>query len=145
MNSNRQVRITSLLLVTIPLYGCFGGGGAKPETVHVSGTVTYRGAPLSKGQVTFIKKGGGDARPAIGIIDENGRYEMSSYGDRDGVVPGEYDIVVVSLGPELSDEDYGKGLERKSLIPKRYGSVVTSGLSIAVDKSLEHDIVLRDD
>ena len=67
----------------------FGLGRLFP----VSGTVTYNGKPLEKGQINFQpddSKGVG----AMGLI-ENGSYVMSTVGDKDGARPGKYKVTVM--------------------------------------------------
>jgi hypothetical protein len=60
----------------------------------VSGTVTYNGRPLEKGQINFYSddpKGVG----AMGII-ENGSYALSTVGVRDGARAGKYKVGVIA-------------------------------------------------
>jgi hypothetical protein len=67
----------------------FGLGRRFP----VSGSVTYNGKPLEKGQINFLpddSKGVG----ATGLI-ENGSYVMSTVSDKDGARAGKYKVTVV--------------------------------------------------
>jgi hypothetical protein len=61
----------SILLfpVLVTLVGC-GGGSDQPKFANVSGTVTYNGKPLEKGQITFQTDGRGPT--ASDIVD--GKY-----------------------------------------------------------------------
>ncbi len=147
IRSTRVARVLVCLLASSCIAAC-GRTDSRPETARVNGTVTYEGQPLTTGRVSFVKRtnaGGSYSRPAVGVIDERGRYEMTTFTEGDGVVPGEYVVVVESLGAELDPEDFAKGLERESLIPERFASVETSGLTIVIDGDLEHDIVLTDE
>ncbi|NMC19814.1 MAG: carboxypeptidase regulatory-like domain-containing protein [Thermogutta sp.] len=73
--------------------GCPGGGGAKLNTVKVSGTVTLDGAPLPGATVSFVPKSDG-ARAAFGTTDENGRFTLTTLNPGDGAMPGSYAVSV---------------------------------------------------
>jgi hypothetical protein len=85
----------------------FGVGKRFP----VSGTVTYNGAPLEKGQINFmIDASEGAGAGAMGAI-ENGSYVLSTVGDKDGARPGKYKVTVVS---KLDSEDQAKAAFEKA-------------------------------
>jgi len=68
----------------------------------VTGTVTYKGQPVEKGNISFIPVGGSEnARGAGGEI-ANGRYSLSTMGNDDGAFPGKYQVTVVALDVDLS-------------------------------------------
>src|SRR3954451_2499471 len=60
----------------------------------VSGTVTYNGTPLEKGQIHFFPD---DPRGvgATGAI-ENGSYAMGTVGDQDGARAGKYKVSITA-------------------------------------------------
>ena len=142
-----------LLLLAMTLAGC-SGGPAPPPTVQVSGTVTYNGQPLTSGQVLFqpekalgAEKTAELVRPAVGIIGADGHYTMSSFGEGTGVLPGDYVVAVVSYADEPTPEEYAEGAKRKSAIPDRYSSGITSGLKRQVAEGSEphvYNIELKD-
>lgn len=144
--------VAALLLFTFNLAGC--SGDAPPDTIPVSGKVTFKGNPVTSGQVLFqpIKAAGGDnttgiVRPAVGMIGSDGRYVMKSFGEGDGVLPGEYDVAVVSYADEPTPEEYAEGAVRKLAIPERYVNGATSGLKRQVaagDEPHVYDIELRE-
>jgi hypothetical protein len=122
--------------------------------VPVSGKVTYKGNPVTSGQVLFqpMKAAGADkaagvVRPAVGTIGPDGRYMMKSFGEREGVLPGEYEVAVVSYADEPTPEEYAEGAVRKLAVPERYTNGATSGLKRQVaagDEPHVYDIELRD-
>ncbi|QDU11144.1 hypothetical protein V202x_45600 [Gimesia aquarii] len=134
--SRLQILKCSFFIVpflSVLLVGC--GGNEKPETVLVSGLVTLDGKPLSKGTVTFQSKSRGEGtlnRPAIGQIDENGRVQLSTFEEGDGVLPGNYTVVITAFENDPSVEEYAAGAQRKSLIPEKYSNPLTSGLEAVV-------------
>lgn len=115
----------------------------RPKTAFVNGSVNYQGKPLADAAVTFVPQTHEHA--AIGRSDSEGHFELRSFEANDGAVPGEFKVTVVKFElqvkpptEELSDAE----LERregkteppppKSLVPEKYGSPKTSGLSVKV-------------
>ena len=62
--------VVSVLALSVS--GC-GGPGDQPELGHVTGTITYKGLPLSGIEVVFYPENG---RPARGRTDAEGKYEL---------------------------------------------------------------------
>src|SRR5688572_136090 len=86
-----MTRIAALCLL---LAGC----GSK--TSSVSGTVTLDGKPLPDATIQFVPDGAG--RDATGQTDKNGYFSMSTFKPGDGVVAGNYKVVV---SPPLGEVD----------------------------------------
>jgi hypothetical protein len=128
--------ICALPLLLLGTAGCDRG----PHTVKASGRVTYEGAPVGKNptegfpaRISFLPTQSGEGaplRPASCMIDSDGRYELSSFSANDGVQPGEYDVVVVSIlsGPTILNPQAPEIWE----IPKRYGRPGDSGLKVTI-------------
>ncbi len=97
----------------------------------VSGTVRYKGEPLSEGSVSFVSEKG---HVATGPIDKSGRYVVS------GVSTGSAKVtvqVVSSEEPPMSFAGAPKSLQGKAVGRKillRYGVASTSGLQHSVTK-----------
>lgn len=118
--------------------GCLGCGSSAPKTVRVSGVVDFDGKPLTKGTITFLPQTTGEKdlnRPATGIIDSQGRFELSTYKPGDGALPGKYQVTVVSNSVEPTLEEIAEGAKYVSAIPAGYNSPLTSGLSATVSES----------
>jgi hypothetical protein len=88
----------ALVLATTWIVGC----GGKNGTVPVSGTVTLDGNPLPNAALAF-HSADGKGRAATARSGANGEFKISSYGDADGIVPGEYKILVFGANPENQD------------------------------------------
>ena len=86
---------TSCLVLALALAGC---GGA--ETSPVEGVVLLDGKPLADASVQFVPQGTG--RDATGQTDKNGEFAMSTFQPRDGVLPGDYKVVI---SPPLGTPD----------------------------------------
>jgi len=105
------------------LAGCSGGDELRREAV--SGTVSFKGAPLKKGMIQFQPTSGNETTAgAAGIVD--GKYSI----DRDeGLVPGKYQVMITGiLGPSDGAKapkaampgDVLPVLPAKELIPAKY-------------------------
>lgn len=116
---------TALILTVLLLAGC----GGKPA--KVSGVVTLDGEPLTRGIVGFSPSVKG--QKAVGIINSDGSYELSTNRDK-GLEIGEYIATVVSRARGKLDEHGGPPLPGKYLAPKKYSNTTTSGLRFEVRK-----------
>jgi hypothetical protein len=136
----RVLSITSLVLLL--LVGCSDGrpAGALP-TKPVKVTVTYKGAPVADATVSFIN----DSKPAFGKTDAQGVAKMKSYIEDDGAVVGSHKVTIIksetsgSTAASQDSADYvppaGGGAPPpvvKHLIPQKYGSPASSGLTVEV-------------
>jgi hypothetical protein len=149
-----------MIVVTIP--GC---GGAKSPMGKVSGKVTYKGQPVTKGVINFLPEDK-EERAAAGTIGADGRYTLTTYKQGDGAALGRHQVSIVSrdtanlpggsaaptmtpqeiMKSSQSPENVGKKtLEEKGAIPARYSQPDTSGLSFVVKAgSNTYDVDLVD-
>jgi hypothetical protein len=151
--------------------GC-GDTGGLPPRVRISGMVTYNGKPLERGTISFTPVDA-KGRGAGGSIAE-GRYSLTTQDQDDGALPGKYrvsilareagdvskvDLKIKKTREGRTTEDEKKAMAAvfpqkaaaraaaaaKSLIPARYGSPETSGLTYEVkDASSKADFPLTD-
>ena len=139
------------LLAIGGLTGC-GAGSSNPKTFPVAGTVTQAGKPLEGAQVILVPKDK-SGESATATTDASGKFAMSTYQAKDGARPGDYAVKVskfdkppapksegvVNLSYEEEQKLYkpdGKPLAPpKNLLPKKYESELTSGLSHTVTTS----------
>jgi hypothetical protein len=142
--------------------GC--GGEAQGPTLHpVSGTVTYKGAPVANVQVSFVNEAA--SRYASGTTDAEGKFQLMSFKENDGAIAGEH-VVLVSKqevvtppaggDPPSMDEMYknyeqttqktGDGSGEAGGIPAKYATVDTSPLKqqVSADGPNEATIELED-
>jgi hypothetical protein len=123
-----------LVVAAAVLAGC-GGDPDLPKLGKVSGTVTYKGQPVTKGLVTFVPAGGAGAQTgqsATGEIQEDGSFTLSTFEDGDGAVLGEHIVAVQSREQDPALEGQGmpipdargrlKTKPPKHLVPERYGT-----------------------
>jgi hypothetical protein len=149
------------LLVAVPVVaavvGC-GDSSGLAKRYPVSGTVTYHGKPLERGTISFAPADG-KGRAAGGAITD-GRYSLTTQDPDDGALPGKYRVGILAKEADPSKVDLkikklrgGATTEAekkamaavypqkvaaraaaaaKNLIPARYSSPETSGLTVEV-------------
>jgi len=144
---NRGMIASNLLVVGV-LFAAAGCGGAPPDApttpLHpVSGTVSLDGKPIAGAKVVLHAIEGskpGDITP-IGVTDENGMFQISSYQPKDGAPEGSWSVTV--SWPEIlpgggSDPEYGR--ER---LPSKYQDPNKSGLVLSSSEDLRDAVVLE--
>ena len=114
-----------------------GCGSDRPETVPAGGTVTYNGKPVAEARVMFMAEGG---RPASGVTDAEGCFELMTFAPGDGALPGEH-VVTVSkretvVNSNRPDDPYAP---TRDLLPPRYAKPSESGLSAKVQADGENN------
>jgi hypothetical protein len=104
-----------------------------PPTLPVSGKVSYKGQPVTKGTVTFVSD---DGQTAVGEIQPDGTYSLSTFGQNDGTVLGHHRVSVVAsdADPTLMPGSSKGYKPPKDLVPKKYGDAVSSGLEATVSR-----------
>ena len=70
--------------------------GNKSSIYPVSGRVTYKGSPASGATVVFYRQGGDtmNEHMIMGIVQEDGSFELVCGPLGKGAPPGEYDVVI---------------------------------------------------
>jgi hypothetical protein len=119
--------LLALSLALAILAGCSKSGGLK--TAPVAGKVTFKGKPVPNGTVMFVP---GEGPAATGEIDKDGNYRLSTYGNGDGAVLGNHKVSITALaeiGTALPEQ---RNPTPPSLLPAKYLSHETSGLTIEV-------------
>jgi hypothetical protein len=141
----------SLLQFGFPVLGltlmlCAAGcGNPSYEVVKVHGTVTYKGQPLTRGDISFIPvqvEGDTMRRMGVSAINEQGEYVLNSFKPGDGVIPGEYKVIISSrdkASTEASDEEVAA---RKWYAPKVYSDVATTPLKATISSDSPQPVKL---
>jgi hypothetical protein len=113
----------------------------RPQTVPATGKVTLNGEPLEGAQVVLVSKSGSHGASALSAKD--GSFHLATFPPDDGVVAGSYKVMVVkSLVPEIQEpgEDSTVMTVAKLLVPKKYTSPETSGISIDIPPAGKKDL-----
>jgi hypothetical protein len=100
----------SFLLMPLMVFSIFGcGGGNGFEVAPVSGTVRCNGQLLKDGLIVFTPVAPPDAdsyntgRAASGVVQSDGSFILSTYGENDGAIVGVHSIQVFAPAPEDDD------------------------------------------
>jgi hypothetical protein len=125
----RAARCLLVVCLLAPLAGCGDG------LADVSGTVTLDGQPLRGGSgvrvTVFFQPVSGSSSGAVGIVDGNGRYQLST-GAKEGVVPGEY-VVTCSATKIIPSKVPGGAASGRRLTDPKYANAKTSGLQFTIE------------
>ena len=126
---------TARYLASVALATCatIVGCSEEIERIPVRGRVLIDGRPLKYGYVTVTPQG---ARPAMGQLDQDGRFDLTTYKPGDGTVLGTHPITV-NAGEVLDS------VRVRWHAPKKYAGLTTSGLSIEVTRDMEEEVAVE--
>lgn len=114
----------SLLLTLLIAVGCGGKQEDLPDTVAVSGMVTYKGAPVPEATIMLYPVQG--RKPASGRTDADGKFTLTTFNKDDGALPGEHQVTVNAF------QSTPEGVSMKSSIPIKYSNPSSSPLKVTV-------------
>lgn len=128
-------------LVLLMLCGC---GHRGPERVTVSGQVTYRGQPLSYGQIHFVPAENTAGVPVTAATIRDGRYTASIKG---GVFVGSHEVRIVAYRDSAPqgvpvDADF---VQQVQYLPEKYNSQSELRIAIPSGSSAIHQDFDLDD
>jgi hypothetical protein len=118
--------------VALLLATAFGCGTDTPQTVPVTGRVTFDGqAPPGPGSVYFVPQeaaAGFPLRPGTGDFDKEGHFTTTTFDPGDGLMPGKYTMLIEcwQVPPNM------EGKPSKTYVPKKYQSAQTSGFKLDI-------------
>jgi len=146
-DASKNLKWVLLFSTCFMVVGCSSGDGLD-KRYKVSGKVTYKGAPVAKGTISFMPVKP-DGRGASGQIVD-GSYQMTTQEANDGAFPGEYTVTIDALTADLSAaeaEAKKKGAtsvalpqdmvakaykNAKNAVPAKYSQAASSGLKADV-------------
>lgn len=139
------IPIMTLLPLALAVGGCAHRGPdeweqRRPPTYPVTGVVMHAGAPVAGATVVFVSEpsDGSSQVAAVGRTDGAGRFRLRTFRDGDGAVAGSHAVQIEKLTwirqPADHPED-SRPPEPVSLLPERYRTAATSGLTAAVAPS----------
>jgi len=124
-------RLLMPLLITLPWLAS-GCAPAAPTTIKVKGIVTFAGAKLSNGTISFVPTTvtpGEPIHPVTVELNPAGEYNLSTFNAGDGISPGKYSVSVVSYERAPDPATSGQAVWA---IPRKYGEPQTSGLTAEI-------------
>jgi hypothetical protein len=144
MNHGPRIRLLLLALVTVA--GCDSSSDG-PQTYAVTGEVTLDGQSVAGADVAFLPSiSTPDAAPAQAVTDEAGRFEVVSLFDQGrtsqaGMTSGTYGVQITQL--KRPPPSAGMSQPPKNMLPQKYASPATSGLSATVVPDGENHFVFK--
>jgi hypothetical protein len=134
--------LTTLLLVC----GC---NGREAERVVVSGTITFKGEPVSEGEIRLVPLEPADS-PVAGATINNGFYKVDARG---GALVGTYKVeingyrvntAVLKRTPDAElPRGIRRGVPRLQYLPKRYNAASELRMTIepgSALKTIDYDL-----
>ena len=141
--------IFTIGMIVMSMAGCSSKNGDRPKTVHASGVVRYKGAPLAGAHVTFTNAAANVS--AYARTDADGKFTLTTFEHGDGAVPGPQKVSVSkveTIGGRKADDrtdtlEKSEEPQKRWVIPEHYGSVDTSGLTAEIVENGKNEIVLE--
>jgi hypothetical protein len=106
---------------------------SRSNTYPVSGKVTYKGSPAS-GATVFFHHQGGDGMNAdimMGIVQEDGAFEIVTGSPGKGVPPGAYDVLIE--WKQVSGQGKGRPQRGPDVLKGRYADPLRPLLHATVE------------
>jgi hypothetical protein len=133
-----------LMLVYLGLAACIigcGGGAVSAPTGEVQGVVTYQGKPVPDVNVTFTPDKG---RPGYGTTDAQGKFTISTFGDRDGAVPGTHKVTITDTReiPMPGTPEAEQAANTPPPFPPKYSDPAQSDLTADVKEGQVNEVTL---
>lgn len=135
--------------LTVLLTGCGSNpDDERPNRTPVSGTVTFNGEPVEGASISFVPVDQVNGRSANGRTDATGLFQMGTFEGTDGVVAGEYNVIITKIesaeaSQALPEDDPNYDPNPKpqpppeNLLPEKYASADSSGLTVTVEDGKE--------
>ncbi len=110
------------------------------ETYEVSGKVYYKGTPAANAEITLqpIEKMPWYVRPTA-RVEADGSFKLSTYSLHDGAPKGKYSVTVTHRYPLWNP----KGNLNPNLLPEKYASTKTSGLTAVIKEKGPNDLLFE--
>ncbi len=138
----RSLGSAALCLAVLALAGCGASGANKGR---VTGKVTANGQPVTGGQLTFSPAAGVEgAAPALGPIESDGTFVLSTDRAGDGAAIGKHTVSYVPPNPEGSEKDGwdGSGPEPPPSKPSPFAGLVVKDSEVEV-KSGSNELTIE--
>ncbi len=130
------LKLATLAAVGLLTLGCSSSNDPGEPKHFVRGVVHVNGEPAHRVAVTFhhndtsLPSG---KRFATGVTDESGQFELSSEGDRDGTIAGNYSVTFAWLSAnDISAYDMFRGV---------FSKPETSTYNVVVPRSGQEELI----
>lgn len=142
------------LVLAGSLLGC--GSSDQPKAYPTTGVVNFNGKPMKGGgAISFVPVNPQAGKAAGGEIQEDGTFVMSTYGDGDGSIPGEFRVIVMqtTMQEPTNVKQDGEGRPTKAdgpietvakgdRIPFIYADPVKSPVTVQVKEQDKNELTI---
>lgn len=122
--SSSTFRNGLLVLVSLFVGGCGGGGAAEPVLVPVNGKVTINGKPVPGVTLSFVPSTSVGGNGASGTSNEAGEYTLMYRNGKAGAIPGKYNVLFSRLtlpdGSPMPKDAMAADVGAVEQIPEKY-------------------------
>lgn len=135
---NRWSSCVVVCLIAAIVGGC--SDSSQLPTAKVTGKVLHNGQPLTTGSISFQPEAGW---PASGQLQSDGSFTLTTYHDGDGAIIGKHRVLINATS---AVEEAGPNVEPQapmSLVPEKYSSFSTSGLTADVTANGENSFTFE--
>jgi hypothetical protein len=114
--------------------GCGNAPADTPPLAPVTGTISFDGKPLTQGTIQFTPDStqGTSGRMALGQIQSDGTYQLTTISSGDGAQVGHHIVTIQAYESTPFDPNNPKPTTTKSLLPERYADPAQSNLKAEV-------------
>ncbi len=108
----------------------------RPKVYPAGGVVTWNGAPVEGADVQYVSQS--LDLGALGTTDANGKYQLTTYKDKDGAAEGKHKVMVTKRVHEQkptrfnTPEEPSFVLVPRDLLPKKYATVGTTDIEVTI-------------
>lgn len=143
----RFLKSVSLCAIVVVAVGCTSQDHwekSRPKVVRVHGVVIHNGQPIEDAMVTFHPVAG--SYSAFDKTGPDGRFELMTFDEGDGAVPGDYLVAikksVVEFEANPADPQHLPPLyhAEQEILPEDYGDPKKSGLTATIPESGVKDL-----
>lgn len=132
-----------VVFVGLTLLQCGGCSKQKPkdrpETIPVTGIVTYQGQPVEGVRLAFLADTPG-AQGGVALTGADGKFTAMTFDPGDGLVPGSFTVTAVKMvGGELTEASDAPPSPIKNMLPDKYSRRETSPLKVEVKKGEKNE------
>jgi len=137
----------SLLTGVLALVGCGETDkwtADRPKPFPAQATVLLDKQPVEGASVVFQPDGAGHKRAAAGVTDSAGVVHLQTYDPKDGAVAGKFKVAITKVKvtstakSEETQVNDTTSSKTEYLVPKKYSTAATSGLTAEVKEGSEN-------
>jgi len=122
-----------LIALAAALAGCGKSGPDRPPVVPAKGQITIDGKPATTGRLTLTPVKPDPKQPgAIGRVQSDGTFQLSTFGEGDGAAEGEFDA---TLRPDATTMGAVPAVKPVRLTIRKDGAGKVGDLSVAFESA----------